>query len=80
MMGVFDRQNKQDSPLTDRESEVLHLLALGYKYNDIADEMDISPHTVRRFIERIYQKLNVSCKSEAIIMARRQGLLGQLFE
>lgn len=80
MMGIFNEGKKKDSPLTARESEVLHLIALGFKYNDIADEMDLSPNTVRRYIERIYQKLNVNSKSEAIIKGRRQGLLGRLYE
>ena len=67
-------------PLTARESEVLHLVALGYTYNDIADEMGIKGRTVRGYIETIYRKLDVHSKSEAIIKGRRQGLLRSLFD
>ena len=80
MAGIFNNELMEESPLSARESEVLKLVALGFKYGDIADELDLSPHTVRRHIEKIYQKLNVNSKSEAIIKGRRQGLLGRLFE
>ena len=64
-----------ESPLTERESTVLSYIALGYKYKDIADELDVSPFTIRRHTENIYRKLEVNSKSEAIIKARRSGFL-----
>ncbi len=80
MAGMFAETENVESPLSARESEVLHLVALGYTYSDIADELDISPHTVRRHIERVYRKLDVHSKSEAIIKGRRFGLLRSLFD
>lgn len=80
MVGHFEEDPLSQGILSDRETEVLKLVALGFKYGDIADELDLSVHTVRRHIERIYQKLDVHSKSEAIIKGRRQGLLGRLFE
>ena len=63
------------SKLSPREKQILDYVSLGFKYSDIADELDISPHTVARHIEKIYFKLEVNSKSEAIIKARRMGIL-----
>ncbi|MBX3724169.1 MAG: response regulator transcription factor [Turneriella sp.] len=52
--------------LTPREKEVLNLLALGMTYTDCADDLEISPHTVRRHIENIYAKLNINSRAEII--------------
>lgn len=65
------------SILTDRETEVLNLTALGLNYKDIAEDLDISPHTVRRHINHIYEKLEVSSKVEALNRARQLGMLGE---
>lgn len=59
--------------LSQRETEVLNLIALGLNYKDIANELDISPNTVRRHIESIYSKLEVNTKVEAINKADRLG-------
>ena len=63
------------SKLSPREKEILDYVSLGFKYSDIADELDISPHTVARHIEKIYSKLEVNSRSEAIMKARRMGIL-----
>ncbi|MBE7412454.1 MAG: response regulator transcription factor [Leptospiraceae bacterium] len=55
-----------EEPLTDRQNEILNLIVLGFSYKEISDELNISPHTVRRHIENIYQKLRVNKKTEAI--------------
>lgn len=65
------------SILTDRETEVLNLTALGLNYKDIAEDLDISPHTVRRHINHIYEKLEVGSKVEALNRARQLGMLGE---
>lgn len=80
MAGHLQNTENEQSPLGNRESEVLHLVALGFTYPDIADEMDITVHTVRRHIERIYRKLDVHSKAEAIIKGRRTGILRKLFD
>jgi DNA-binding NarL/FixJ family response regulator len=53
--------------LTDREREILGYLANGMRYKEIAERLFISTHTVRTHIHRIYEKLHVHTKSEAII-------------
>lgn len=54
------------SVLTPREKEVLHLIAKGLLYKEIADQLGISFHTVRQHIGKIYEKLHVQNKTEAI--------------
>ncbi|NUN93572.1 MAG: response regulator transcription factor [Verrucomicrobiae bacterium] len=54
------------SRLSPREQEVLELLAQGYLYKEIADRLDIRYATIRTHIERIYQKLHVRSRTEAV--------------
>jgi LuxR family transcriptional regulator, maltose regulon positive regulatory protein len=62
-------------PLTDRELDVLRLLADGLKYNEIAERLFISLNTVRTFIKGIYGKLNVNNRSKAIAQAHQNKLI-----
>lgn len=68
-------KSQDESGLTDREREILSLVALGLTYSDIAGRLNISGHTVRRHIEKIYQKLDVHTRSEALDRARKEGLI-----
>jgi DNA-binding NarL/FixJ family response regulator len=52
--------------LSPREREVLESLAAGRTYKFIADEMKVSIHTVRTYIRRIYEKLHVQSRTEAV--------------
>jgi LuxR family maltose regulon positive regulatory protein len=62
-------------PLTERELEVLALLAEGLTNRVIADRLFISPHTVRAHTSSIYGKLAVHSRTEAAARARALGLL-----
>lgn len=65
----FNRQNKssaQIEALSLREREVLSYLSRGFVYKEIADKMTISVDTVRSFIRKIYEKLHVHNRTEAI--------------
>jgi DNA-binding NarL/FixJ family response regulator len=53
-------------PLTTRETDVLHRLAQGLLYKEIADELSVSVSTIRQHIHRIYEKLHVQNRTEAI--------------
>lgn len=64
-----------DAGLTDREREVLHLLANGHSYKTAADALAISLDTVRFHVRNIYAKLHVNSKSSAITKALRTGLV-----
>jgi DNA-binding NarL/FixJ family response regulator len=60
-------------PLSTRETEILELLARGLLYKEIADQLTISTSTVRQHIHRIYEKLHVQNRTEAINKAFRQS-------
>ncbi|MDH4201214.1 MAG: response regulator transcription factor [Spirochaetia bacterium] len=56
----------QGAVLTDRQAEILNYIVLGFTYSEISLELGISPHTVRRHIENIYQTLQVQTKAEVV--------------
>ena len=60
--------------LTNREREVLDLIAQGRDNGQIAEELVISPKTVRNHVTSIYSKLQVAGRAEAIVRAREAGL------
>ena len=60
--------------LTERGLEILHLIAQGYNNQEIAQELVISPKTVRNHITRIFGKLQVADGSQTIVRARQVGL------
>jgi DNA-binding NarL/FixJ family response regulator len=62
---------KEENPLSSRETDVLLQLSKGLNYNEIADNLIISPSTVRKHIENIYKKLQVRNKMEAVKKADR---------
>lgn len=62
------------SDLTARERDVLALVATGIGNAAIAERLHLSPKTVRNYLTRIFDKLDVSSRGEAIVAARRAGL------
>ncbi|MFN9193209.1 MAG: LuxR C-terminal-related transcriptional regulator, partial [Pseudomonadota bacterium] len=61
--------------LSEREHSVLSLVTKGFSYQEIASLMRVSPHTVLTYVKRIYRKLQVSSKTEAVYEARKLGLV-----
>ena len=61
--------------LTGRETEILEQLCKGLSYNQIAENLIISPKTVRKHIENVYGKLNVHSKLEALKIAQKNRLV-----
>jgi DNA-binding NarL/FixJ family response regulator len=64
------------SELTDREEQVLELLAAGRSNAAIAEELVLSPKTIRNYVSSIFTKLQVASRAEAIVRAREEGLGG----
>jgi DNA-binding NarL/FixJ family response regulator len=66
-----------DAPasLSPREREVLNYITKGFTVDEIAGLMKVSHYTVQSFVRRIYSKLKVRSKAEAIYEARHQGIL-----
>ncbi len=63
------------SPLSQRETEILRLVAKGLSFKDVGDVLEISPHTVVTHVKRVYQKLAVHSRGEAVYEANQLGLL-----
>jgi DNA-binding NarL/FixJ family response regulator len=62
-------------PLTEREREILELLALGLNNREIADRLSLAPGTVKNYVTTILQKLGVRDRTQAAIRARELGLI-----
>ncbi|NPD44687.1 MULTISPECIES: response regulator transcription factor [unclassified Lentimicrobium] len=66
---------KEENPLSNRETQVLEQLSKGLNYQEIAENLIISPSTVRKHIENIYKKLQVRNKMEAVNKADKNAWL-----
>ena len=78
LLSRFGKQGRGNTPyetLTAREQEVLHLLARGMRNKEIATRLFVSERTVNFHLANIYQKLNVSGRTEALSKALEQGLI-----
>ena len=63
------------APLSDREYEVLNLLARGFSNSECAKILNISAHTIATHVKNIYRKLEVNNRAEALFEASRKGIL-----
>ena len=61
--------------LSQREHEVLELVVKGFSFAEIARLLELSPHTVGTFVRRIYRKLEVRSRGEAVFEALRLGIV-----
>jgi DNA-binding NarL/FixJ family response regulator len=75
MFSQLKTDSDNEFNLTSREKEVLQWLVNGYSYKMIASDMFISVDTVRSHIKKIYEKLHVNSKSEAVAKAFRNRLI-----
>jgi DNA-binding NarL/FixJ family response regulator len=79
-LGAIIERGRGDRPfasLTDREHEVLELMAQGRANPDIARRLSISEKTVRNHVSTIFAKLEVQGRPEAIVRAREAGMGGE---
>ena len=63
------------SPLTPRETEILSYIAQGYLNKQIAFRLGISEQTIKNHVTSILRKLNANARTEAVVVAIRQGLI-----
>ena len=61
--------------ISGRELEVLELLASGKSNKEISAKLNVSPNTVKTHVSRLYEKLEVSRRTEAILKARELGMI-----
>jgi DNA-binding CsgD family transcriptional regulator len=61
--------------ISDRELEVLGLLAAGHSNKEIARQLALSPNTVKTHIAKLFEKLEVRRRTEAILRARELGMI-----
>lgn len=66
-------KGNNDSPLSDRELEILQKLVEGKDYKKIADELFLSPYTIRTHITNIYKKIHVNNKAQAVNLSIKKG-------
>lgn len=71
----IDQTKRQEFNLSDREKEILSYLVQGMSYKAIGDACFISIDTVRGHIRRIYDKLHVNSKGEAIVKALKDNIV-----
>jgi LuxR family maltose regulon positive regulatory protein len=69
------RQGQLDGELTEREIDVLRLLVGESSTSEIAQNLYVSPSTVRTHVKSIYRKLGVSSRKEAVLEARLKRLV-----
>jgi len=72
---IQPESGEESYQLSLQEKRILHLLADGSSYNDIADKISISISTVRYHIGNIYKKLHVMNQTEAVAKALRKGII-----
>lgn len=80
---VYSEKREQELPneilsLSQREMEVLSYLALGWADNEIAEKLFISKATVKTHLRRIYSKLLVKGRAEAVSIAHRYNIIGEI--
>ena len=73
--GVKPAVPDSDVSLTERETQILNYVAKGFSFADICGLLDITANTVKTHVNRIYRKLAVNSRSQAVYEASRLGLI-----
>ena len=63
------------APLSKRETEILQKVAYGATTKEVARDLEISPHTVKTHLERIFEKLGANDRAQAVAIAIRSGIV-----
>jgi len=70
----FDTHGCRALGISDREREVLELLVAGRTNKEIARRLNVSPNTVKTHVAKLYSKLDVKRRTEAVLRARELGM------
>ena len=75
--GVFEHNTRalETLGISERELEVLELLAAGRSNKEIAQWLELSPNTVKTHVAKLFEKLTVKRRTEAILRARELGMI-----
>src|SRR3990167_1673351 len=71
---TVNEKARESLGISEREFEVLELLAAGQSNKQIAASLDVSPNTVKTHVAKLYGKLQASRRTEAILRARELGM------
>ncbi len=77
VLATFRDEGERFEPLSGREQEILDCFAAGKSYDETAAELGIAVDTVRTHVRRLYGKLQVKSRAEALVAAVKRGLLGR---
>ena len=72
---MANRRVQETLGISDRELEVLELLAAGQSNKEIARRLEVSPNTVKTHVARLFEKLEARRRTEAILRARELGMI-----
>jgi len=72
---AVDEQRLKDLGITRRELEILELIAQGMSNREIADKLFVSENTVKTHASRVFSKLNVRRRTQAVLVAKQRGLI-----
>jgi DNA-binding NarL/FixJ family response regulator len=75
VLATFHDEARSFEPLSERERQILTCFAAGKSYGECADELGMAIDTVRTHVRRMYKKLQVTGRSQAVLAALRRGLL-----
>lgn len=68
-------QAESEAQLSKREAEILQMVAYGASTRKVAEDLGISPHTVKTHLERIFEKFGASDRAQAVAIAIRRGIV-----
>ena len=77
LAGLFTQQARSARAfpqLTDRECDILELIARGQSNVEMARHLGLAPKTVRNLVSAVFVKLSVASRAEAIVKAREAGI------
>jgi DNA-binding NarL/FixJ family response regulator len=69
-----ERDESDAPPLTERESQIIRLIAQGWDNARIAEELCLSEQTIRNYVSRLYDKIGVQTRAEAVVWGRDHGV------